>query len=252
MRVDYFAYQSRLRSWNAGIKVLLATAVLCLVIGFNRLPVSLFVIVTMGMLTVAVGRTPWKVYLQFMTIPLGFMILSSIAIAVQFAELPVGRWNLSMNFFYLSVTEESLRLAAEVFCKAAAGMSSLCMMALSTPVSELISVLRKLHLPELLVELMNLIYRYIFILLESAKQMQTASRARLGDSKFLPSCRSFAGIAGSLFLISLKKAGTYYDALLARGYDGRLEFLTEEIPVKARHMVFCTLYLLTVLLVGFY
>ena len=43
-------------------------------------------------------------------------------------------------------------------------------------------------------------------------------------------CKSFALIAGNLFLVSLQKANAYYDALLSRGYDGKLEFLSEVNP----------------------
>lgn len=250
MKIDYYVYQSKLKSINAGIKILFAVVTLCLVVGMNRLPVFLFVTATMGILTVAVGRTPWKAYLQFMMVPLGFMLFGGIVIAVQLAGEPVGRWNVSLKFFYLCITEKSLGTALQVFFKAMAGMSALYMMALSTPVSEILQVLEKLHLPGLLVELMHLIYRYIFILLEAAKQMQTAVKARLGDCNFFRSCISFAGIAGNLFIISLKKAGVYYDALLARGYDGRLEFLQEERQVKGGHVVFCMAYWLCIFMIG--
>lgn len=249
MKIDYYAYQSKLKSINAGIKILFAVVTLCLVVGMNRLPVSFFVTGTMGILTVAVGRTPWKAYLQFMMVPLGFMLFGGIVIAVQLAGEPVGRWNVSLKFFYLCITEKSLGTALQVFFKAMAGMSALYMMALSTPVSEILQVLEKLHLPGLLVELMHLIYRYIFILLEAAKQMQTAVKARMGDCNFFRSCISFAGIAGNLFIISLKKAGVYYDALLARGYDGRLEFLQEERQVKGGHVVFCMAYWLCIFMI---
>ena len=134
-----------------------------------------------------------------------------------------------------------------MFLKAMAGMSALYMMSLATPVSELVLVLQRLHLPRLLVELMNLIYRYIFILIDVSEQMQIAAKARLGCHSFRQSCKSFAQIAGNLFLVSLKKANAYYDALLSRGYDGKLEFLSEENPPAGGQLVFTGLYLLILL-----
>ncbi len=248
MKIDYYAYRSGMKNWNAGIKILLSVVTLCLIIGLNRIPVSLFVIFSMGALTLLAGRIPGKVYFHYMTVPLVFMIVSGAAIALEFAGSPAGDWNISMHFFYLCVTKEGIRTAAEVFFKAMAGMSSLYMLAFSTPVHEIILILQKLHLPRLLAELMNLIYRYIFILFDVAHQLQTAAKARLGYQTFAMSCKTFAGIAGNLFLISLRKAGTYYDAMLARGYDGRVEFLTEEHPVRAWQPLCCICYFL--LLVG--
>ena len=129
-------------------------------------------------------------------------------------------------------------------------MSALYMMSLSTPVNEIILVLQKLHLPELCIELMNLIYRYLFLLLDVSQQMTTAAKARLGDRSFAQTCRSFAGIAGNLFLIALKKGNAYYDAMLARGYDGRLAFLTEEKPVRKRQIVLVVIYFAVLFLLG--
>lgn len=232
MQIDYLAYHSGMRNWNAGIKMLLAAGALCLTILLDKPLVSLFVIVTMGALTLLAGKIPFKTYLRFMTIPLTFMIFSGLAIAVQFSLNPTGEWNFSLKLFYLCFTKKSVRTAFLVFLKAVAGMSALYMMSLSTPVSEVILVLQRLHLPRLLVELMNLIYRYIFILLEAAEQMQTAAKARLGYHSFFCALKSFGLIAGNLFLLSLKKANAYYDALLSRGYEGKLEFLTQTAPVK--------------------
>lgn len=251
MKIDYYAYHSGMKNWNAGIKVLLSVITLCLVIGLNRIPVSLFVVLSMGALTLLVGKIPGRIYFHYMTVPLVFMIVSGAAIALEFAKGPVGDWNLSVHFFYLCVTKEGIRTAVYVFFKAMAGMSALYMLAFSTPIHEIILILQKLHLPRLLGELMNLIYRYIFILFDVAHQLQTAAKARLGYQTFLQSCRTFAGIAGNLFLISLKKAGTYYDVMLARGYDGRLEFLTEEIPVKAWQVVCSIFYFSALVLIAF-
>ena len=55
-----------LREWNAAFKVFTALATLCMVIFLNRIAASLFVIVSMGVLTLFVGenqfcKQPWQV-----------------------------------------------------------------------------------------------------------------------------------------------------------------------------------------------
>lgn len=242
MQIDYYAYRSNINNWNAGFKVLLAMGTLCLVIALDKTAVSLFVIMFFGILTLGVGKTPARIYLHFMTVPLAFMICSGIAIAVQFAGSPVGEWNISLHFFYLCLTRSSVALAAKVFLKGLAGMSALYMMAFSTPIHEIIDVMRKLHLPRLFIELMSLIYRYIFILFDVAEKMQTAAKARLGYQSFRQSFRTFAGVVGNLFLISLKKANAYYDALLSRGYDGKIEFLADEKQIRPWQIGGCVCY----------
>lgn len=242
MRIDYYAYHSRMRNINPGIKMLLAVGTLLLTVGADRLILSLFVILTMSGVTLIMGRTPVRVYLHYMSVPLTFMLVSGFMIAAQFSGSAVGEWNLDLSLFFVCFTGESITQSVKVFCKAFAGVSALYMMSFSTPMNEIISVLQKMHMPRLLVELMGLIYRYIFILYDVAERMQVAARARLGDRSFRQSLRTFAAIAGNLFLISLKKANAYYDALLARGYDGKLEFLQEETPVKARQAIGVAVY----------
>ena len=53
---------------------------------------------------------------------------------------------------------------------------------------------------------------------------------------------------GNLFVVALKKGNTYYDALLARGYQGRIEFLTEEKPVRFCQVAFGVLYFSVIIL----
>lgn len=250
MKIDYYAYHSGMNGWNAGLKMLLSVGTLCLTIALDKPAVSLFVLLTMSLLTLIKGKIPGKAYLHFLSVPLAFVIMSGAAIAAEFGRSPLGDWNLHIFFFYLCFYRSSLLLAGAVFLKAMAGISALYMLSLSTPVNQLVLVLQKLHLPSLLVELMNLIYRYIFILIDAADQMQTAAKARFGYVTFRQSCRSFALVAGNLFLVSLKKAGTYYDALLSRGYEGRLEFLTEETAPAPGQLVFTGIYLLTVIVLG--
>ena len=80
--------------------------------------------------------------------------------------------------------------------------------------------------------------------MDVANEMQTAARARLGYCNLKQGFRTFAMVAGNLFLTALRKANTYYDAMVSRGYDGKLEFLTEEYPVKGWQAVGVTLYFL--------
>ncbi len=244
MKIDFYAYRSGMGHWHPGWKMALALGTLFFTVGADRLPLSLFVTAVMSGLTLFVGKIPWKVYRHYLTVPLTFMIFSGLAIAIEPGRAPSGQWNVNVGICYLCLTGESIVRSLEVFCKALAGICALYMLSFSTPLHEIILVLQKLRVPRLLVELMNLIYRYVFLLYDVAAQMQTAAKARLGDRNFVQSMRTFAGIAGNLFLLSLRKANAYYDALLARGYDGRLEFLSQESSVKAGQVIFTVGYFL--------
>ncbi len=82
----------------------------------------------------------------------------------------------------------------------------------------------------------------MFVLLDMYGRMRQAAGARLGWKDFRTSCRSFGGIAGNLFVLSLRRSRVYADAMAARGYDGDLRFLEEEKPVRAAQIIWTGMF----------
>lgn len=241
--IDYYAYGSGLRNLNPVWKVLFSVAVLILTIWLDCPIVSLFVIVSMGFLTVWKGGVPFRDYGSLMTIPIVFMLMGSAAIAIGFSKTAVDPYDWNLHFFHLYVTAESLKKAIFLMLKAFGAVSAMFMLTLSTPSCEIISALRKLHVPKIMIELMNMIYRYIFIMLDTQRKMKNAAESRLGYCDFKTSCASFGGIASNLLIVSLKRANAYFDAMESRCYDGELLFLEEEKPVKVGQTVIAVVYL---------
>lgn len=249
--IDYYAYASRLRKMNPVFKVLFSVAVLLLTICLDKPLVSIFVILSMGILTVIRGGVDFHDYCSLMTIPVAFMLMGSAAIAAGFSTKPIGEYNLNLHFFYLYATSRSISQALFLILKAFGAVSAMFMLTLSTPSSEIISALRKLHVPKLIVELMNMIYRYIFIMMDTQRKMKNSAESRLGYCDFKTSCLSFGGIASNLFIVSLKKANAYYDAMESRCYDGELCFLEEEKPLQKKQAVLAAVYLILLICLYF-
>lgn len=247
--IDYYAYVSGLRKWNPTYKVLLSFLTLVICVAADHLHVSLLIMVTMSALTIFVGRMEVHSYLSLLTVPFAFMVMGSLAIAVGISAWPTGQYRLSFHWFYLYVSQESLWKTFCVMMKALGAVTAMYMMVLSTPASEIISVLRRFHIPKLVIELMNMIYRFIFILMDVQVRMKNSAQSRLGYCDFKTSCYSFGHTAGNLLIVSLKKANIYYDAMISRCYDGDLVFLEEEKKVKAGQIAGAAGYLLMLLLV---
>lgn len=244
--VDFYAYESRLRDWNAGLKMAVAMTAVCLCIVADRLTVSAFIILTMACITVLVGGLPFDRYLKLLTVPLAFLLMGTVAVAAGVSRNPYGDWYLSLPWFVVYVTKTGLFHAATLFARALGAVSAMYMMTLTTPVSEMIGVLKRIYVPKIIIELMYLIYRFIFVLSDTHHQMRQAAGARLGYCDFRTSCRTFGSTAGNLLVASLKKADTYYDSLLARCYDGDLCFLEEEKRIRAGQAVAAAVYLLMI------
>lgn len=242
--IDYYAYISAIRDWNPVFKVSFSLAVLIATIAMNSIYVSLFVIIVMGFLTVKRGRIPFHQYYSTLTIPIVFVIVGSLTIALSFAKQPLGQYNLNLGWFYIYTSDADLLRMANLMAKAMGAVSALFMMTLSTPSGEIISVMRKAHIPKLFVELMNMVYRYIFVIMETNRKMHDSAESRLGYVDYKTSVKSFSGTASNLLVVSLKKANAYYDALVARGYDGDLRFLEKEKKMDREQIVLCICFFL--------
>ena len=242
--IDYYAYISAIRDWNPVFKVSFSLAVLIATIAMNSIYVSLFVIIVMGFLTVKRGRIPFHQYYSTLTIPIVFVIVGSLTIALSFAKQPLGQYNLNLGWLCIYTSDADLLRMANLMAKAMGAVSALFMMTLSTPSGEIISVMRKAHIPKLFVELMNMVYRYIFVIMETNRKMHDSAESRLGYVDYKTSVKSFSGTASNLLVVSLKKANAYYDALVARGYDGDLRFLEKEKKMDREQIVLCICFFL--------
>lgn len=233
LSVDYYAYASHMRSWNATFKIIFSMLCLLLCLILNNIYVSIAVILIMGYMTVVIGGLELDHYISMLLIPIVFLLFGSAAIAVGFSWNPIGQYNLNVfGWFYIYCSQASLWKASGLIFKALGAVSALYMMTLTTPLSELIVVLRKAHIPKVIIELMNMIYRYIFIMLDTHSRMKNSAEARLGYVDFKTSCYSFGQVASNLLIVSLKRGTDYYNALESRCYNGDLQFLEEEKPIR--------------------
>ncbi len=247
LSIDYHAQCSKLSGVNAQIKVIFALAMLFWVVACSSNLVSVFVLLSMSGITLFAGKTKAKYYLQTILVPGMFIALSSISLVFDWSMLPGLYFDIPLPGGYISVTQEAQTYALHVIIKAFAAVSCLYMLNLSTPMSEMIAVLRKARVPSLFVELLYLIYRYIFIVLAMLVAMGTASKARLGHANFRAKTTSFLGIGTALLLRSLKRARMSFDAMESRCYDGEIAFLTAHKAVKISHVLAMLLVFLVAL-----
>lgn len=235
--IDHFAYTSRLNVWNAAFKVVFSLAMLLFCIGADHPAVSIYTIVVMGVLVCGFGRLSVRNYAALLSVPLGFMLMSGLAIAWHISGVPQGEIQVNLHFFYIYTSRADLLFALALTGKALGAVSAMYLMTLTTPASEIVSVLRRARMPKIMVELMYLIYRFIFILLDVQSNMHAAAASRLGYRDFRAAARSFGGIAANLLVLSMRRASHYYDAMESRCYQGELRFLEQEKPVQRKEVI---------------
>ena len=233
--VDRYAYTSALKSKAPTEKLFFALLTMGVCLWAESISISLTIVLIMSWVTLCKGRTPFPVFLKLMLIPAAFMIIGVIAIAFGLAS-GQGSFlvSISISGIYFGITKIGASTAIGIFSRAIGAVSCLCYLTLSTPIVDILSVLRRMGCPKLLVELMGLIYRCIFVLLETAETMITSQDSRLGYRSLKTGLRSTGAIGSTLFIRAYKHSEALYTALEARGYDGELKVLEEPFPSSMR------------------
>lgn len=99
--------------------------------------------------------------------------------------------------------------------------------------------LRGLYVPEIFVQQLMFLYRYIFVLSEEAMRMVRARELRSFDGRG-KGVRPFISLAGVLFLRTVQRAERVYYAMLSRGFDGSIMTLSEP-SFRAKETLFVVL-----------
>lgn len=242
--IDLYAFHSKLKGINPEFKLISALVALILTITLNNIYVSAYAFMTMFFVSVLLGGMDSKEYLSMFIAPFSFIVLASIGIAVGFSFHESGDFNLKLGGLYIYTSKAQIVMTLKLVIKVFACVSIMQSLILSTMPYEIINALRNMHLPKLLVELMNLIYRFIFILIESYMNMQNSAASRLGYRNFKTSMTSFGNIASNILIVSLKKANAYYTAMEARCFDGDLNFLQDEKRLYGKNVFTVFLFVL--------
>lgn len=240
--IDKLSYRSKLRYVNASEKLMYAVLTLILCILSHSVRVAALVFVINGILTVGKGGIPLFRYIKLLMIPLAFLAAGTAAVMINVSRTPMDAFALPAGEWYITGSCEGIRRGLRLCVTALSAVSSLYFLSLNTVMTDILCACRKLHFPSLLTELMLLIYRFIFVLFETASSITVSQQSRLGNRSFKTRIRSFGKLGSSLFILALKRSGALYDAMESRCYDGSIRVLSREQPAKAGEIAVIALY----------
>lgn len=233
MRIDSYAHGNRWRQIHPGSKGLLVLFALIAALLSRHPAIPLLIALCMSSLILLGAGIPWRGYLRLLVVPVAFLVWSSLLLLVTFSPTslpPASELSIGLN-------RSELPLVQLVLSRSLGALCTLLFFALTTPLSEIAGLLRTLGLPRLFVELMVIAYRQIFILLDAFSQIRTAQEARLGYRSFKVSWRSAAELAGNILIKTVVRARHNHQALLARGYDQELRFLSPRRHLSRWHLL---------------
>ena len=226
LQIDTLAYTSRLRHLPPEHKLVFAIALL-LITYFTQIPVQILVAIWISVWTVIYAGIPIAIYCRLLLITAGFWLTSLPALVVSIvglSDLPLVQidiWRgVAWGDYYLYLSHQGVQQAEVLGARAIASTSCVYFVILTVPFTEILNILRRIGCPTLLTDLLMLMYRFIFALLQTARELWIAQQSRGGYRTRKLWMKSLGLLVGQLLRRTLDHYRQVSLALESRGFTG--------------------------------
>ncbi|MCX6402023.1 MAG: cobalt ECF transporter T component CbiQ [Propionibacteriales bacterium] len=216
----HFHGHSAVHRAPAHLKILLLLAFVLAVVATPREWYPVFGGHLLLLLAVIVAsRVPFRYLLPRMVLEVPFLVFAALIPFV--AEGPRVAVPLPGGL-ELSLSESGLVAAWGLAVKGTLGVLASLTLAATTEPTEVLRGLQRLRMPELLVQIMGFMVRYLDVVSADLGRMITAMKSRGVDPRSPRQWPALARTLGALFVRSYERGERVHLAMLSRGYDGRL------------------------------
>lgn len=217
--LDTLAYTNPWRLRHPGEKAALALGLLGCAVALPPWPGALIVggcalVVLLGPVALRPGQV-WRA----VRAPLVFVAVGSVPLLVAVGGSPL-----------VAFEPGGLGPAAALAGRAVAALLCLVLFAATTPLADTLPRLERLGVPAAVTEIASLMYRLLFLLLDTITTVRQAQAGRLGFRDWRTTYRSLAGQGGAVFVSAFDRARRMEEGLALRGYTGSLKVQVEARP----------------------
>ena len=249
--IDAAAQASRLNRVNPSLKLWTALALTVLSVTARSPLVGIFLTAAALIIVVCLGGLRLREYVHFLALPVSFLLTGALVLLFEVTGERVEGLGSGFTMFglWFFVTPETQARAALVTARALGAVSCLYLLSLTTPMPDLIAALRRARCPDVLIDLMYLVYRYIFTLTTMYHTMRDAAASRLGYADYRTSLRTAGNIYANLLGRGYRQANRNFDAMESRCFDTGIKFLENREKVTGLQLAAAAgLTLLTLIL----
>jgi cobalt/nickel transport system permease protein len=199
----------------AHLKLLALVGFMLMVVATPRDWYAAFALYALVLLTVVgVSRVPPLYLAKRMVIELPFALFAVL--------VPFVATGPRVEVLGLSLSEPGLVAAAGLLMKGTLGVLASLTLAATTEPDEVLRGLQRLRMPDLLVQIMGFMIRYLDVVTGEMARMMTAMRSRGCNPRSPRHWPTLARSLGALFIRSYERGERVHLAMLSRGYTGTL------------------------------
>lgn len=203
----------------------------------HRAPAHLKVLGLLAFMLVVVAtpRQAYVVHAIELAVLLGVIVLSRVPLTYllprMVVELPFVVFAVLIPFIShgprtevlgVTVSEPGLVAGVALLIKGSIGVLASLTLAATTDPQDLLRGLQRLRVPDLIVQIMGFMIRYLDVVTSELTRMMTALRSRGCDPRSPRHWPVLARSLGALFIRSYERGERVHLAMLSRGYDGKL------------------------------
>ncbi|MGY2084103.1 cobalt ECF transporter T component CbiQ [Blastococcus sp. SYSU DS0539] len=218
LAVDDAAWASAWRSRAPGDKLLLCAGLLLCALALPPWPGAVLVGATAVAAALGPAKVPARTFGRAIRWPMTFIVVGSVTAVVTLDGGGLG-W-----------APDAADRAAALAGRAVAASAAVLLLATTTPMSDLLPLLRRLRVPPAVVEIASVTYRLLFVLLDSLGTVREAQAARMGWSTPRRSYRSAGMLAAAVLTRSWDRARRMQEGLAGRGMEDGLRVLPDARP----------------------
>lgn len=163
---------------------------------------------------VAISRVPVGYLLKRLVVEVPFVVFALL--------MPFIATGPRVDVLGLSLSEAGLLAGWGLLVKGTLGVLASLTLAATTEPDDVLRGLERLRLPDLVVQIMGFMIRYLEVVSSELGRMMTAMRSRGCDPRRPRHWPALGKALGALFIRSYERGERVHLAMLSRGYTGRL------------------------------
>ena len=186
----------------------------------HRLPTIVKLLGTLGVVSASVSVS--FTYFWFFIIIAGLLLVLSAITSIPWRFI-FGRLILlepfALGIAVMALFQENGGMVfLAILVKSTLCLFTMILLSNTTPFSSLLQTMKRIGVPQLLVTILALLYRYLFVLIDEAERLHRARLSRTFSTSRTKKWHMLASLIGQLFVRSTERAERIHAAMSARGW----------------------------------
>lgn len=230
--IDAFSYRNPLRGIPAWYKMVL-TFLLGVITYASHIGVQMSVFLSLVIFLLSIVKIPAKILLKWLLLPSAFLVLSLPPILIGVESTNALRNDVFVSIFSIGdwrfyVSKVGIDLAYPIIFRAMSLFLCIFTLFITTPFNEILFGLAKLRVPQVLLDLLLSMYRFIFIFMGHAGELNIVIKSRQGNNTWRRSLHSFGLLIVQLFSRTFESYRRMSLVIESRGFTDQLFYIDEK------------------------